>query len=189
MTPLAPALLLLASLAAGEDVPAATALDNTASLGQSAAASQSPAQAKDAADAPFDGRTLNGDSVSDDGTRTIKKGIPLTAAAPSGLPAKASPPPPDGEKPKGNLPMELEMGGAAVLGGLPGLLAGHLGVALAGAGMGIAAAWLFHKGDYGAAFGVAAGGLIGAAVLGPFGGLIGAAVGGLLGHFLGKLFL
>ncbi|PIR15425.1 MAG: hypothetical protein COV48_14430 [Elusimicrobia bacterium CG11_big_fil_rev_8_21_14_0_20_64_6] len=52
-----------------------------------------------------------------------------------------------------------------------------------------AAAWLFHKREYGAAFGVTAGAVIGTALGGPVGALIGAVAGGVIGHSLGKLFL
>ncbi|MDP3542815.1 MAG: hypothetical protein Q8T11_10165 [Elusimicrobiota bacterium] len=83
----------------------------------------------------------------------------------------------------------LMMGGAALLGGMQGWFSAGLLGAAAGAGLGLAAAWLFHKKDYGGAFGVTAGAIIGTALGGPIGGLIGAVVGGVIGHFLGKLFL
>jgi hypothetical protein len=189
MAPLSAALLLLASFAAGENAPTQTRLDGTAALSQSAAAAPDPAQAKDGAGAAFDGGNPNADAVTDDGKRTIKKGIPLTAASPSDRPGKDVPTPPSEDGPKSKLSTGMMLGGAAVLGGLQGwFAAGALGLA-AGAGLGLAAAWMFHKGDYGAAFGITAGAIVGSVLGGPIGGLIGAAVGGLVGHFLGKLFL
>ena len=78
------------------------------------------------------------------------------------------------------------MAGSAALGALQGWFSAGLLGAAAGAGLGLAAAWLFHKKDYGGAFGITAGAIIGTAFGGPIGGLIGAVVGGILGHFLGK---
>jgi hypothetical protein len=103
---------------------------------------------------------------------------------------RVEPPMPVEKKEKsGKLATGLMMGGAAVLGGLQGWLSAGLVGAAAGAGLGLAAAWLFHKKDYGGAFGVTAGAIIGTAFGGPIGGLVGAVVGGVIGHFLGKLFL
>lgn len=189
MAPLCAALLLWASSASAEAAPAQKRLDGTAALGQSAAAAPDDAQAKDGATAAFDGGAPNGDAVGPDG-RSIQKGIPLRPATAAGHSADDSPPPPGKEKEgPGKVSSGLMLGGAAVLGGLQGwFAAGAVGLA-AGAALGLGAAWLFHKGDYGGAFGMTAGAIIGTAFGGPIGGLIGAAVGGIVGHFLGKLFL
>lgn len=102
---------------------------------------------------------------------------------------KDAPPPPAKDEPRSKLSGGLMMAGAAALGGLQGYLSAGLIGAAAGAGVGLAAAWLFKKKDYGGAFGMTAGAIIGTAFGGPIGGLIGAVVGGIVGHFLGKLFL
>ena len=190
MAPLAAALILLASFAAGENGPSQERLDGAAALSQSAAASPDNAQAKDGAAAAYDGGAPNGDAVAGDGTGSIKKGIPLKPALAAERPGKDSPPPPASKKDgSSTVSTGLMLGGAALLGGLQGWFgAGLIGLA-AGAGLGLAAAWMFHKGDYGGAFGVTAGAIIGTAFGGPIGSLVGAVVGGLVGHFLGKLFL
>jgi hypothetical protein len=190
MAPLSAAVLLLASFAAGEG-PDTQRLSDAASLSQAAAGAQTRDQAKDGASAALDGNAVSDDAVADDGTRTIKKGaalgrpMDLTAARRDAPPAPGAEKENDGSK----LGTGLMLGGAAVLGGLQGWFGAGLVGAAAGAGLGLAAAWLFHKKDYGGAFGVTAGAIIGTAVAGPLGGLVGAVVGGLLGHFLGKLFL
>lgn len=190
MAPLSAVLLLLSSFAAGEGPSAPQRLDEVAAISQAAATAPDSPQAKEGAGAAFDGNRLSPDAVSDDGTRRIKKGIPLTGSTLNSLRKSEIPTPPSKPKEESSkLSTGLMLGGAAALGGLQGwFAAGALGAA-AGAGLALGAAWLYHKGDYGAAFGVAAGGVIGAALGGPIGGLIGAAVGGLIGHFLGKLFL
>ncbi|MDE2510714.1 MAG: hypothetical protein KGL74_06295 [Elusimicrobia bacterium] len=189
MAPLSAAVLLLASFAAGEG-PAAQRLTGAAALSQAAADSPDATQAKDGAAAAMDGNPTAGDSVADDGTRSIKKGLPLSKSAGLTAAAPTVAPPPPAEEPKGGkLGTELMLGGAALLGGLQGWFGAGVVGAAAGAGLGLAAAWLFHKKDYGGAFGVTAGAIVGTALAGPIGGLVGAVVGGLLGHFLGKLFL
>ena len=105
-------------------------------------------------------------------------------------PRRKEPPPAGGTEPGGSkLSSGIMMAGAALLGGMQGWFSAGLLGAAAGAGLGLAAAWLFNKKDYGGAFGVTAGAIIGTALGGPIGGVIGAVVGGLVGHFLGKLFL
>ena len=188
MAPLIAALFLCASFALGEDMPVQTSLNGTAALSQAAAGAFDAGQAKDAADAAFNGGTTNGDSIPD-GTNSIKKGIPLTAATIGQSPGEDVPTPPSEEEKPKRLSSGLMLAGAAALGGLQGwFTAGAIGLA-AGAGMGLAAAWLFHEKDYGGAFGVTAGAIVGAVFGGPIGSLIGAAVGGLVGHFLGKFLL
>lgn len=158
-------------------------------------------QARDAAVAPSGdeatvregaGRTFDGNDASQTAVAgRDSRGRPLLAkSAPVERRAAAEPPSAGGKSEGGSkLGTGLILGGAAALGGLQGwFTAGLLGAA-AGAGLGIAAAWLFHKKDYGGAFGVTAGAIVGTALGGPIGGLIGAVVGGLIGHFLGKLFL
>lgn len=159
-------------------------------------------QAQDAAVVPLSGddasvreraaRPFDGSPESE----TVVAGRDRTGAA---VLAKSSPverapkrePPPIGEKGarSSQLSTGLMMGGAALLGGMQGWVSAGLLGAAAGAGLGLAAAWLFHKKDYGGAFGVTAGAIVGTALGGPIGGLIGAVVGGVIGHFLGKLFL
>lgn len=65
---------------------------------------------------------------------------------------------------------------------------GLLGGIAAGAGIGLAAMYLYKKGETGAAIGAASFGLAGLAVGGPVGGLVGALVGGLGAWMLGKFF-
>lgn len=159
-------------------------------------------QAREAANVPLSGddasvreraaRPFDGSPESE----TVVAGRDRTGAA---VLARSSPveraprkePPPAGERGAGTsrLSTGLMMGGAALLGGMQGWFSAGLLGAAAGAGLGLAAAWLFHKKDYGGAFGVTAGAIIGTAFGGPIGGLIGAVVGGVIGHFLGKLFL
>jgi len=191
MAPLSAAVLLLASFAVGEPAPAPSRqrLEDAAALSQAAAGAETPAQAKDAAAAALDGGPTHGDAVADDGTRRIKKGIPLSKPTNLTVAGKDAPPPPSKDEPHSRLTAGLTMAGAALLGGMQGWFSAGLLGAAAGAGLGLAAAWLFHKKDYGGAFGVTAGAIIGTALGGPIGGLIGAVVGGLVGHFLGKLFL
>jgi hypothetical protein len=158
-------------------------------------------QALGAASVPFSGdegslrqgaaRPFDGGSASDTvvAGRDATGGARLAKAAPTERRASAEPPSAIEKKPVGSkLTTGLMLGGSAALGGLQGWFAGGLLGAAAGAGLGLAAAWLFHKGDYGGAFGVTAGAIIGTAFGGPIGGLIGAVVGGVIGHFLGKLF-
>jgi hypothetical protein len=65
---------------------------------------------------------------------------------------------------------------------------GLLGGIAAGAGIGLAAMYLYKKGETGAAIGAAGVGLAGLALGGPIGGLAGAGVGGLGAWMLGKFF-
>lgn len=188
MAPLSLAVLLLASFAHGDET-AATRLQGAAALSQAGANASDPAAARDTAGAALDGNARSADAV--DGRGSIRKGLPLqkpdlTAGATR---AGADVPNPMSKEDPNKLSHGLILGGAAVLGGLQGWFSAGLVGAAAGAGLGLAAAWLFSKKDYGGAFGVTAGAIIGTAFGGPLGGLIGAAVGGIVGHFLGKLFL
>lgn len=190
MAPLSAAVLLLASFAAGETPPSAQRLQDAAAMSQAAAGASDRAQAKDGASAAMDGNAPGDSAVADDGTRRVRKGIPLSKPVSLTVAGKDAPPPPSKDEPKASkLSTGLMLGGAAALGGLQGFLSAGLVGAAAGVGVGLAAAWLFHKKDYGAAFGMTAGAIVGTFLGGPIGGLIGAAVGGLVGHFLGKLFL
>lgn len=169
--------------------PAARAHDARSQAVDAAAlpVSGDDASVREGAARPFDGNPAS---------ETVVAGRDRTGAA---VLAKSSPverapkkePPPAGEAGAGSsrLSTGLMMGGAALLGGMQGWFSAGLLGAAAGAGLGLAAAWLFHKKDYGGAFGVTAGAIIGTAFGGPIGGLIGAVVGGVIGHFLGKLFL
>ena len=82
----------------------------------------------------------------------------------------------------------------AGIGGAAGAVAakaagfGLLGGIAAGAGIGLAAMYLYKKGETGAAIGAASFGLAGLALGGPIGGLAGAVVGGLGAWLLGKFF-
>lgn len=188
MASLCPAILLLAVFARADD--ASTHARDAAVLSQAAVQASDPAQAKDAAAAAFEGRIPEENAVSDDGRRVVKKGIPLSKPGAFAAFSKSAPPAPGADRPsEKKLTTGLVMGGAAVLGGLQGFLTAGLLGAAAGAALGLAAAWLFHKRDYGGAFGVTAGAVIGTALGGPLGAVVGAAIGGLIGHFLGKLFL
>ena len=142
---------------------------------------------KDAAARSFDGNPASDAVVAGRDSR----GRPLLAKSAPVERRTAAEPPAAGDKNSGSnkLTTGLILGSAAVIGGLQGWFAAGLVGAAAGAGLGLAAAWLFHKKDYGGAFGVTAGAIIGTAFGGPIGGLIGAVVGGIIGHFLGKLFL
>ncbi len=145
------------------------------------------ASVRDGAGRSFDG---NAASVTSVVGRDSRGGARLAKAAPAERRAATEPPATGGKhEGGGKLGTGLMLGGAAALGGLQGWFAAGLVGAAAGAGLGLAAAWLFHKKDYGGAFGVTAGAIIGTAFGGPIGGLVGAVVGGIIGHFLGKLFL
>ncbi|UPT74381.1 MAG: hypothetical protein M0D55_01130 [Elusimicrobiota bacterium] len=182
---MAPLLLILALLSSsasrGEDARVQAA-DAAAAI-----PSGSDAAARTRAGRAFDG---NPEADADVVGRETGGAPRLARSAPAERRAAPEPPVAGGDKKKGsNLSTGLLLGGSAALGGLQGwFAAGALG-AVAGAGLGLAAAWLFHKKDYGGAFGVTAGAIIGTALAGPVGGLIGAVVGGVIGHFLGKLFL
>lgn len=145
------------------------------------------AAARDAAGRSFDGNPASETVV----TGRDANGSPrLAKAAPVEKAPRKEPPPAGGKQEGGGkLGTGLMMAGAALLGGMQGWFSAGLLGAAAGAGLGLAAAWLFHKKDYGGAFGVTAGAIIGTAFGGPIGGLIGAVVGGVIGHLLGKLFL
>lgn len=80
---------------------------------------------------------------------------------------------------------------AKVVGG--GLLSGLIGFAddgmtggLIWGAIGLGAAYLMVKGDYGGALGTAAGSIAGSLLGGPIGSIIGGLVGGIIGHFLGE---
>jgi len=153
---------------------------------EGAAGAGDPGATREAAARPFDGNPAEENVV-------VAPGVTRKAmrfAKPGAEERRVEPPMPVEKKEKsGKLGTGLMMGGAAALGGLQGFLSAGIIGAAAGAGLGLAAAWLFHKKDYGGAFGVTAGAIIGTAFGGPIGGLIGAVVGGVIGHFLGKLFL
>lgn len=182
---MAPLLLVLALLA-----PSASHAEDARRQARDAALvspSGSDSAIRDGAARPFDG---NPDSDEEVVGRDSTGAPRLAKAAKAERPPRAEPPLSDGGKKEGSkLSTGLMLGGAAALGGLQGWFAAGLVGAAAGAGLGLAAAWLFHKKDYGGAFGVTAGAIIGTAIAGPIGGLVGAVVGGLIGHFLGKLFL
>ena len=186
---LIPALALLLGPVPARAEGARKQAADAAVLSQGAATAGDATGAREAAAQSFDGNPAEDNTVVAPGV--TRKAARLSKPAPGSLQAKVEPPlgvetkPSSGSK----LTSGIIMGGAALLGGLQGWFsAGILGAA-AGAGLGLAAAWLFHKKDYGGAFGVTAGAIIGTALGGPIGGLIGAVVGGLIGHFLGKLFL
>jgi len=179
------AFLLCPSPALAED--AKTQVKNASLLSGSAAVTGDNAAARDAAARPFDANTSEDGTVVAPGQ--IRKAAPLAKADPGAREPKVEPPLGVETKPGGSrITSGVIMAGAAALGGLQGWFAAGLLGAAAGAGLGLAAAWLFHKKDYGGAFGVTAGAIIGTAFGGPVGALIGAVVGGVIGHFLGKLF-
>ncbi len=179
--------LLLRPIAARAEGAKRQASD-AAVFSQGAAAAEDDAAAREAAAQSFDGNPAEENTVVAPGQ--TRKAVRLAKPSRASLEAKAEPPLGVEKHPTGNkLTTGLVLGGAAVIGGLQGWFAAGLLGAVAGAGLGVAAAWLFHKGDYGGAFGVTAGAIIGSAFGGPIGGLIGAVVAGVLGHFLGKLFL
>ena len=181
---LIPVFALLLSAAPARAEGAKRQASDAAVFSQGAASAGDDAAAREAAAQPFDGNPAEENTVVAPGQ--TRKAARLAKPSPASLQAKVEPPLGVEKRPTGNkLTTGLVMGGAAVLGGLQGWFAAGLLGAAAGIGLGLAAAWLFHKGDYGGAFGVTAGAIIGSA----FGGLIGAVVGGVLGHFLGKLFL
>lgn len=185
---LIPALALLLGPLPARAEGARRQADDAAVLSKGAAAAGDETSVREAASRPFDGGAAEDTTVVAPGV--TRKAARLAKPAAGSLSAKVEPPlavekKPDGE---GKLSAGLKLGGAAALGALQGWLSAGLLGAVAGAGMGLAAAWLFHKGDYGGAFGITAGAIIGTALGGPIGGLIGAVVGGLIGHFLGKLF-
>lgn len=183
-------LLLLALLLGPAPVQAHDARNearNAAALSDSADEEDDDDAARDAAARPFDANAAQDRTVVAPGvTRGAK---PLARPGPASREPKVEPPLGVEKKPgKSKISSGLVMAGAAALGGLQGWFAAGLLGAAAGAGLGLAAAYLFHKKNYGAAFGVTAGAIIGTAFGGPIGGLIGAVVGGVVGHFLGKLF-
>lgn len=181
-----PALSLLLCPAPARAEGARRQADDAAALSAGAAQAGDATAAREAAGRSFDGNPASETVVTG---RDRTGAARLAKAAPIERPTKKEPPPAGGkEEGSGKLGTGLVMGGAALLGGMQGWFSAGLLGAAAGAGLGLAAAWLFHKKDYGGAFGVTAGAIIGTAFGGPIGGLIGAAVGGVIGHFLGKLF-
>lgn len=76
--------------------------------------------------------------------------------------------------------------GGGVLSGLIGFADdGMMGGIIWGA-IGLGAAYLMVKGDYGGALGTAIGSIAGSLLGGPIGSIIGGLVGGIIGHFLGE---
>lgn len=187
--PLIPALVLLLMGAGAARADDAKRQARDASLlSNGAVESGDLTGAREGAAIPFDGGVPSDQTVVAPGV--TRKAKPLAKSAAGTRELRTEPPPGVEKKPDGGkLSSGLVMGGAALLGGLQGWFSAGLIGAAAGAGLGLAAAWLFHKKDYGGAFGVTAGAIIGTAFGGPIGGLIGAVVGGVIGHFLGKLFL
>jgi hypothetical protein len=184
---LIPALALLLGPVSARAADARGQAGDAALLSGSAQQAPDETGAREAAARPFDGGNAADRTVVAPGV--TRGAAPLAKPAAAGREAKVEPPPGVETKPEGGkLTTGLMLGGAALLGGLQGWFSAGLLGAAAGAGLGLAAAWLFHKKDYGGAFGVTAGAIIGTAFGGPIGGLIGAVVGGVIGHFLGKLF-
>lgn len=183
-------LLLLALLLVPAPARAADAKEQV----RNAAAQSDEADDEDDDDAvseraarPFDANAASDRTVVAPGV--TRKASPLARSVVGAKEPKVEPPAVVEKKPsKSKISSGLVMAGAAALGGLQGWFAAGLLGAVAGAGLGLAAAYLFHKKNYGAAFGVTAGAIIGTAFGGPIGGVIGAVVGGVIGHFLGKLF-
>jgi hypothetical protein len=189
MSPLAAAAVLFASLASAGQGGAQPQAVGAAVTGADAADAPTGERAQAAAGASFTGGR-SASAVTETGS--LSGPPPGAALGPSTgdhpLPQTVPPAPPAAPAEK-KISSDLVLGGAAVLGGLQGWFAAGLVGAAAGAGLGLAAAWLFNKKDYGGAFGMTAGAIIGTAVAGPLGAVVGAAVGGLLGHFLGGLLL
>lgn len=182
---LIPALALLLGPVPARAEGARQQAADAAVLSQGAAGTGDETTTREAAARPFDGSRVEDNTVVAPGI--TRRAVSLAKPAPGSTQAKVKPP--LGVETSSKRTSSIVMGGAAILGGLQGWFAAGLLGAVAGAGLGLAAAWLFHKGDYGGAFGITAGAIIGTAFGGPIGGLIGAMVGGLLGHFLDKLFL
>ncbi len=180
------ALLLYPAPARAED--AKGQVQNTSLLSGAAAGAGDATATHEAAARPFDGNLAADTTVIAPGqTRASSR---LAKPTPAEFSAKIEPP--LGVEKKSDEPSiktGIMMAGSGALGALQGWFTAGLVGAAAGLGLGLAAAWLFHKKDYGGAFGVTAGAIIGTAFGGPIGGLVGAVVGGILGHFLGKLFL
>ncbi len=140
-----------------------------------------------------DGRGLNGAGlVVDAPGRISRTGMPLRAANFDSAQPESEPPVPSGKVKKESWwnpdgwPAWLQYGASAGVGAAQGFLTVGLTGALAGAGIGFAAAILLRKGHTGAALGMMAGSAVGMAMGGPLGSVIGAVLGGLLGHFIGK---
>lgn len=186
---LIPALALLLGPLSVHAADARRQAGDAADLSESASLTGDASASREAAARPFDANRAEDNTVVAPGV--TRKSVRLTKPGPDARRDKTVVPNPVEKKDDGGskLTSGLVMGGAAALGGLQGWFSAGLLGAAAGAGLGLAAAWLFHKKDYGGAFGVTAGAIIGTAFGGPIGGLIGAVVGGIVGHFLGKLFL
>lgn len=185
---LIPALALLLGPLAARAADAHHQAGDAAALSEAAAEAGDLTGSREAAARPFDANRSEDNTVVAPGV--TRKSVRLSKPTGEKAAKVVVPAPVEKKKEEGSkLTSGLIMGGAAVLGGLQGWFSAGLLGAAAGAGLGLAAAWLFHKKDYGGAFGVTAGAIIGTAFGGPIGGLIGAVVGGIVGHFLGKLFL
>jgi hypothetical protein len=184
---LIPALALLLGPVPARAEGARQQAADAAVLSQGAAGTGDETTASEAAARPFDGNVAADKTVVAPGV--TRRAVSLAKPVAGSTQAKVEPPLGVEQKPEGGkIATGLMLAGGAALGGLQGWFAAGLLGAAAGAGLGLAAAWLYHKKDYGAAFGLTAGAIIGTAFGGPIGGLIGAVVGGLIGHFLGKLF-
>lgn len=189
MSPLSAALLLAASWAFAREAP----LDHAqcmARLSQAGAQAQDAAQAKAAADAAAECGAPPENAVDADG-RTIRRRKIRYSDAPAGPQTTRVPAPPSApaEEKKGFFNGPMGLGLSAGLGALQGWFTHGLKGALAGGVIGLAAAYLFQKGDIGGFAGVSIGAIIGSFLGGPIGALIGAALGGVAGHFIGKALL
>ncbi|MFA6093613.1 MAG: hypothetical protein WCU88_10845 [Elusimicrobiota bacterium] len=181
-------LLLLSLLASRPPARGEVVLENQESLAAAGrmqeqsleALSSGPEQAWALAGASPDGASLSG--VFADGSVRDKS---LMLAAASDSPAEKA-------KPSSGIGKKIGKGavvaGAGTISGLLGAgKEGLLGGLVWGA-LGLGAAYLMMKGDYGGAIGTGVGGVVGEILGGPLGGIIGGIVGGIIGHFIGKMF-
>lgn len=173
-------LAVLLAAAAHAETPA----EKQAAAAAAAPVTGVPEQAKTGADAAFREGAPSDETIvrGEDGK---PKKVRLTKPDLTAKPVKPDVPPPASAEAKPFPHPALLMGASAVLGGVQGWFSYGLFGAATGAGLGLAAAWLFTKGDKGGSFGLSLGAIIGGFLGGPIGGLIGAAIGFGVGHVLG----
>ncbi|MBI3288635.1 MAG: hypothetical protein HYZ74_03855 [Elusimicrobia bacterium] len=146
------AIFLCATLAHSED--AKTQVRQAAGLSAAGAGAADDTGAKTAASRPFDGGNEGGSVVDGRGTTRRANLVHYTPIEPGTHP---EPPAIEKKAESPGISNKLVMAGAAALGGLQGWFSAGLLGATSGAGLGLVAAWLFSKKDYGGAFGVMAG--------------------------------
>ncbi|TBR23381.1 hypothetical protein EPO15_06090 [bacterium] len=197
MKRLIPVLAVLAALAGPASADTNAQLQGAAAISQAAAGSGSPEALSASGALAFGEKTGPAAPVQagsqENWTASQRDFINAEAAKPSAKTGEVPPPgalAKVGSTLKEYTPHLLTAGIGGAAGAVAAKAAGFglLGGIAAGAGIGLAAMYLYKKGETAASIGAASLGLAGLAVGGPVGGIVGAIVGGLGGWLLKKFF-